>query len=265
MHNGFKERAVSEIFVILVVLFLLCLITRLWPLVFLAILALIAAALRMLFVSTKRKSAGENPPAPTPPAPPRLDNEQDVIRIAYGILERRVTEQVASRYPAARWVWEPPNAMERFATGLHLTILLSQAGGFGKAAVQISSLQFCGLSYESAMSEANEAQNPGVEPEPGPEPGDELEPDPGVNPECDDEADEAVDYTFIAFQWVEANVLELNHRCNDVIAVGETTLLIPATELPHQDSWADICSELTRNGFDKADVQEDGISVTVPK
>jgi hypothetical protein len=250
MNKGFKERITFEVLMILTALALFCLVTRLWPLVFLVIPGILIAALRLLFLSAKKKT--DVPvSAAAPPEPPRPDTEQDVIRIAFGILQRRVAEQVASRYPAARWVWAVPNAAECFARNLPLTILLSRAGGFGKAAVQVHNLQFQDLVYETA--------EPGKPDEPPPD----ADTDGGG--EDAPEADETVDYALIAFQWAEANLLNLNSRCNDAIAEGETTLLIQAHDLPHPDSWPEICAELTRGGFTDACARENGILVTIPK
>ena len=246
MNRNFKSRIAYEVLVILGVLLLLCYVTRLWPLIFLVILGILIAALRLLCLSAKKDTSNISPAAP--PSPPRYDTEQDVIRIAFGILQRRVTDQVTSRYPSARWIWESPNAMERFAGGLSLTILLNRAGGFIKAAVQIQNLQFRGLQYET------------VEPEDmtGAPPDSDTEDAPGSDME-------STDYSVIAFEWTDANLLSLNTLCNEALGRGETTVLIPARDLPSPDSWQDICSELTRNGFIEADAGEDGILVTLPK
>ena len=245
-----KERIAFEVLMILLMLVLFCLITRLWPLIFLVIPGILIAALRLLFVSAKKE-----PDAPTPDispsAPPRPDSEQDVIRIAFGILQRRITEQVLSRYPSARWIWEIPDAIERFADEQPLTILLNSAGGFRRVGIQVHGLQFRGLVYETTGTERHD------------EPPFDVDGDPGY--EGEPEAEEKVDYALIAFQWVETNLLALNNRCNDAIADGRTTLLIPASDLPHQDAWSDICDALMRNGFLEAITQTDGISVTLPE
>ena len=252
MGKGFKERVAFEVLIILGALLLFCLIVRLWPLVFLVIPGILIAALRLLFASAKKKTDAPEP-AVTLPEPPRHETEQDVIRIAFGILQRRITEQVTSRYPSARWVWEVPNAMERLADDLPLTILLNRAGGFRKATVQVHSLQFRSLAYETVET--------GKPDEPPPEA--DADGDPGY--EGEPESEGKIDYALIAFQWVEANLLALNNRCNDTIAEGHTTMLIPAHDLPHPDSWAEVCDELTRNGFAEADIQADGISVAIPE
>ena len=240
MNRDLKKRIAYEVLIILGVLVLLCYITRLWPLLFLVIPFILITALRLLFMLVK-KAKGPAPVIPLP-VPPRPDTEQDVVRVAFGILQRRITEQVTSRYPAARWVWGVPDVIERFAGDLPLTIVLNRAGGFSKAAVQVHNLQFCGLLYETAIPDIPEE----------------------TPPESDDDM-ERMDYSALAFEWADANLLALNTCCNEALAGGETALLIPAHELPHPDSWPDICAELMRNGFTGADVQEDGIMVTLPK
>lgn len=252
MGKPAKERIAFEVIMILLMLALFCVITRIWPLLFLVIPGVLIAAIRLLFMRVKRNE--DTPEAiNVPPEPARPESEQDVVRIAFGILQRRITEQVIARYPSARWIWELPNALECFANGLPLTILLNSAGGFRRAAVQVRNLQFCGLLYETTcVDEADE-----LLPDTGTDGDNELEDEP--------EIDETVDYALIAFGWVEANLLDLNNRCNDGIAEGLTMLIIPPSELPHPDSWAEVCAALTRNGFAEAIAGEDGISVSLPE
>lgn len=252
MGRNSKERIVFEVLMILGMLALFCLITRLWPLLFLVIPGILIAALRLLSVSAKKKM-DDQAPAPAPPEPRRPDTEQDIIRIAFGVLQRRVTEQVTSRYPAARWVWEFPNAMERFTEDLPLTIILNRAGGFRRAMVKTHNLQFGGITYETAETGRPDEPPPEVD----------MDGDTG----CEDapDAGETVDYALIAFGWVESNLLILNNHCNDAIAENRTTMLIPISDLPHSDSWPQICEELIRNGFAEAAVQSDGIIVSLPE
>jgi hypothetical protein len=138
--------------------------------------------------------------------------------------------------------------MERFTQGLPLSILLNRAGGFKKASVTTQNLRFIGLTFETVRTKTP----------------DEPPPDSGADggPGSDEDT---VDYTLIAFEWVEACLLDLNNRCNDAIADGHKTLLIPASDLPHPDSWTEVCAELTRNGFDGAVAREDGVEVTLPQ
>lgn len=248
MGKSFKERVAFEVIILLGILAVFLLILRMWPLVFLVIPGIIIAAIRLLYVSG-RKNQEEPSTPPVQPEQPRMDTEQDVTRIAFSLLQRRITEQVASRYPGARWVWETPNPVERFSSGQKLSIMLNNAGGYAKAEVKVNGLWFCGLFYVSAA------------PEQPLEPPAELDADGDTG--LEDEV--TVDYALIAFQWVEANLLKLNEACNNAIADGRTTMLIPAEDLPHPDSWDEVCGELTRNGFAGAAAQDTGVSVTLPK
>lgn len=252
MDKNFKGRIAFEVIIILGALVLFCLIVRLWPLVFLVIPGILIAAIRLLSLSSK-KNAEIPPQSADMPIPKRPENEQDVVRIAFGVLQLRVTEAVISRYPDARWVWGVPNSIDRFANNLPLTILLNKSGGYGRAEVQTNCLRFAGLVFPSL-----ESPKPDVPPR---EADNEGDPD----SEYMTGGNQAVDYALIAFQWVEANLLTINSRCNEAIAEKRTTILIPACELPHQDSWPGVCSELMRNEFIDAEVQPDGISVELPK
>ena len=123
--------------------------------------------------------------------------------------------------------------------------MLNRAGGYQSALVQVHNLQFCGLDYATSehLQEPNST---------------ELE-------EAQDAApkQESVDYGLLAFEWVDANLQGLNVRCNEVIAQGQDSFRIPAEQLPHGDSWPNICTELIRNGFAAAEPLADGILVQI--
>ena len=250
MGKNLKNSISFEALMIILTLFLFCLITRLWPLIFLVVPGILIAALRLLFLSVK-KPPDKPEKAAAPPCLPRRDMEEDVVRIAFGILERRITGYVTFRYPNARWIWESPNAFERFGNGIPLTIMLNHAGGFRKAVIHVQNLQFQGLLYET------------VKPDKPEEP--PLDPDDPSPPDNADGDTDPIDYSVAAFQWVDANFQRLNGLCNEAIASGESTLLIPAYALPVKASWTSVCHELTRSGFIKAVVLDEGIKVTLPK
>jgi hypothetical protein len=252
MKEGLTRRIAYEIIAILMILLLFCLITRLWLLVFLVIPCILIAALRMLYLSAKKKTEDSIPP-PITPEPLRPETEQDILRVAYGVLQRRITENVTSRYPSARWVWGEPNTMERLLDNLPVTIMLNRAGGYVRAEVQIHNLQFRGLVYKTIES---------VLPD---EPPPEFDADGDTGLEDIPEVESSIDYTLIAYQWTEANLLGLNVQCNDAIAEEQTTMLISASNLPHSDSWQSVCEELMHNGFSEAFITEAGISITLPK
>jgi len=274
MRNILRSNRVFEALMIILALLLFCVIMKLWPLVFLVIPGILIAALRLLYLSAKR--APDKPETTTAPSkPPRLDTEQDVVRIAFGILQRRITEHVNSRFPEARWIWETPNAYECFTDNLPLNIILNRAGGFLKGTVQVYNLQFKGLSYRTVSPEKSE------EPQHDPDGQDPLPPEdtdsegtpPPVDPNSEDNSPPEdledntapIDYSIIAFEWVDANFLRLNGLCNDNIADGESTMMIPADMLPLKDSWGNVCLELARSGFTEAVISDDGIRVKLPK
>jgi len=177
---------------------------------------------------------------PLPP-PVRPDNEADLLRRAFGLIQRRITEQLAGAFPEAHWIWETPRAQASIAAGEPVFILLNRAGGYRRAEVQIVQLQFKGIKFDSLPEHM-----PPLPQEPPEEPGD-------------------TDFSLLAFEWVEAHLPELNRRGNEVFGQGERELAIGAEELPDPASWAAICEELKRNGFSEAVVTENGITTKLPQ
>ena len=190
---------------------------------------------------------------PEPPSPlllglPAPVSEETVLADAFSLLQRRITEQIVARYPDAKWIWAAADARERFEKGGELIILLNRAGGYRMARVLVNHLQFCGLDYTAAEQT----------PPPVPEAELESEEDDAPKPR-----QETVDYGLLAFEWVDANLQNLNAQCNEVIAQGKDTFRIFASQLPHGDSWPLICKELLRNGFASAEPLADGIQVQI--
>ena len=219
---------------------LLFFITRLWPIVFLAVFLLFICVIRLLFL--KPKPVTEEP-APPPAEPEKPDTEPDIVRRAFGLIQKRITECLVASYPDARWVWSRPNAMSLISEGKPVFILLNRAGGYRKAEVIISQLQFKTLRFETVAKDLPEAPTTPEAPTP-------PEEEPGE-----------VNYGLLAFEWVEANSLKLNRLCNDSIARKENNLLIPADNLPVAESWQDLCDELIHNGFVEAEITGDGLRI----
>ena len=93
----------------------------------------------------------------------------------------------------------------------------------------------------------------------------ETENDETGTEETEDDTPQKVDppenYEYLAFEWVDAHVMELNERCNESIAQGLSMLEITATELPARESWPDICRELERNGMENCCCTDTGITI----
>ena len=238
-----KMQKRRDVLTVIGMMILLAFILRMWPILLLMLIGVFFYALWMLF----HMDAAPQQPAQAPlMAQPPPASEESVLNTAFSVLQRRITEQVLLRYPNARWVWGVADARDRFVHGGELSILLNRAGGYRRAVVQVNNLQFCGLQYPTA----EQPQQPASEPET--EPSEEPEQEP-----------ETVDYGLLAFEWVEANLQALNAQCNEVIGSGKDSFRIPASQLPHGDSWPLICKELLRNGFSAAEPVADGIQVQI--
>ena len=247
MNNKEKQRHIAyEALIILLMLGLLMFVCRLWPILLLVILGIFVAAIRLLFLSSRQAPVVE--PLPIPTAPPQEPTAQDMLSIAYTLILKRVSELVQREYPDARWVWESPQVKELLQNGGELFILLNHAGGYRRAKVLMTNLQVTGLVYQTAA--------PQTEPKAA-----EPEAVSAGEPEPDAEEPEANNYELLAFEWVEANMMSLNSRCNEAIGLGLEELILYADELPVRESWPDICRELMRNDLESVSCVHDGIRI----
>lgn len=239
-----NNQTAHGILAILVTLCLLMLLLRFWPVLFLLMLGLFGYGLWALLHRQKQPAVQRQTASDAPRPQPAPVSEQELITLAFGLLQCRITEQINAVYPHAKWVWAGPGARERFAAGGPLTILLNGAGGYQKASVQVSDLRFYGLFYLP--------QNgvPVSDPVPLGQSEEESSPPP-------------VDYGLLAFEWVEANLQRMYVLNNEAAANGRTEFRIPAEELPHGDSWPAVCAELMRNGFSEAEPAADGIHIQI--
>lgn len=264
-NKDWKRHFAYEALVILGLLALLTFICRLWPILLLVILGIFVAAIRLLFLASRRIETVE--PQPIPQEPVREPTEKDVRALAYAVILRRITELVTEEYPQARWVWEIPDAKQEIEKGGDVYILLNRAGGYRRARVILQNLQVVRIDYHPSDPMGNTDPEPVDDTAAGSEEFDEDdvsengEPDDGES--ADDEEPVKENYGLIAFEWVEAHILELNERCNESMGQGFTELILISEELPVQESWPDICHELCRAGL--ADVQPvpDGIKINL--
>lgn len=241
-NKEWKRHMAYEALVILGLLALLTFICRLWPILLLIILGIFIATLRLLFLASKKVDVIQ--PRLALPEPVQTPTEGEVRDMAYSVILRRVTELVMEAYPDARWVWEAPNARKLLEQGKEVSIILNRAGGYRRAIVRIANLQVQGIEFLTAQTQ-NRQDSPMPE-------------------AAEDEAFEeesAENYELIAFEWVEAHIMELNERCNDAIGRGETALLLEADELPVEESWPDICEELKRADLSDVSCEPDGIVI----
>jgi len=242
-----KRQFAYDALIFLGVLSVICFAMRLWPILLLIILGVFAMIIRFAFLSGAK--AAEKQVYVSPPLLPPPETEQSVLRKAFGVLQERISQEVAYLYPTARWVWESPNAFVLFADGCCLSILLNKSGGYKRAQVQVNNLMFRGLVLEIAKPEPTSTEPDGCAPE----------------ADTEKEPEQSMDYSLIAFEWVEEHILRLNEKCNELIASGIYDLLLTADELPLRESWQDVCAALLNNGFKEAETKDNGILVKIPQ
>lgn len=247
-----KRRMAHEALVILGMLALLTFICRLWPILLLIILGIFIAVIRLLFLSSRQVEVVE--PAPLPQLPQSEPTEKDVRALAYSVILRRITELVTDAYPDARWVWESFNAQQRIEQNEDVFILLNRAGGYRRAKVKLHNLQVMELEFQVSAPQSRTDET-AEDPE-------ETDVETGMNDEEPLEPQKE-NYGLLAFEWVEANIMNLNERCNEVIGQGKTELLLTADELPVPESWEDICSELYRADFSEVECTAKGIRINL--
>lgn len=243
--KDFKHRIAYEVLIILGMLALLLFICRLWPILLLVILGIFVAALRLLFLSQRQVEVIQ--PLPKPELKkPEEPTEKVVQELAFSVIQKRITCLVTESFPQARWVWKSSQAKQHVMNGEDASILLNHAGGYREAKVRIVNLRVVGLDYLQAPEEIPEEMKP-IQDEPQREPADNTPPN----------------YEYLAFEWVDSHAVELNERCNEYIATGQTVLLIEANDLPDRESWPDICRELGRNGIEDCECTENGILINL--
>ena len=250
MNDKNKQRHMAyEAMMVLMQIALLTFFIRLWPILLLMILGIFVAALRLLFLSSKKvepvKPMEAFPPSAVPPTEPDMED------MAYFVIQRRITQILQEKYPNVRWIWENPGAKEDIIAGNPVYVLLNKAGGYRRGHVVIRNLHVFDVSFADEKKEINDPVLP---------PKDAPEPAPPATPPADDD-NIPENYGLIAFQWVEAHVMELNDRCNEAIGEGLTEYLIPASELPVSESWEEICKELIRNDLHGAQCCDGGIII----
>lgn len=246
-----KRHMAYEALVMLGLLALLLFVTSLWPILLLVILGIFAAMLRLLFLSSKKVEPVEPLSALPEPEPQHEPNERDMKSMAYFLIQKRITQILEAKYPNVRWIWENPRAQEDIFAGNPVYVILNRAGGYKRGLVLIRNLQVFDVVFDPAPQ--TESPAPPAEKRPATQV--------PLESESKEEEDIPEDFGLLAFQWVDAHIMELNERINEAIGRFETSMLIPADELPVQESWSEICMELERNDLTGAECREDGIEI----
>lgn len=257
--NEQKRHFAKEVINLLGSLALLMFVCRLWPILFLVILGIFVAALRLLFLSAKRIKVLE--PLDDSSQTDFIyenDRAEESPEEVYGRIQQQITEILLEDYPNVRWVWENKNAKADVLASQPVWILLNKAGGYRRALVTIVNQQVLDVTTDVVyLKPLRKLPDEEVTPEP-PE---ELEPDEAE--EVPEKVKPPVNYSLVAFQWVEDHILTLNEQCNEAIAQGQDTFLIPAEKLPEKEAWDCICEELLRNEIKGAQCYDGGIKIKI--
>ena len=181
------------------------------------------------------------------PGPVVEPTEEQVINMAYEVIQKRITEKVCAEYPDARWLWETPNAKQKIKCEEDVFILLNRAGGYHKAKVLIQNLQVVAIEFVTAKVTE---EVPDEEPQPTTMPVEKEEP-------------VKENFELIAFEWVQANILSINAKCNEAIGEQSDYMVIECEDLPQEGSWENICDELINAGFEQVERISDGIKINL--
>ncbi len=150
-----KYQTVQEALILLTVITLLSFVCRLWALILLCILALIAATVRLLFL--KAKSDNDRVEEQSRESTDKAIMHQDLYTMAYSLILDQITSLVDNEFEGAKWVWETQNPKKNIEHGEDVFIILNGAGGYRRAKVRIVALRAIGLEFQS-VSEDNAKQ-----------------------------------------------------------------------------------------------------------
>lgn len=253
-NKDWQRHMAYEALVILGVLVLLLFVCRLWPILLLAMLGIITATLRLLFLSSPRV----RPLDPMPPKahrPTARTPEEAQASQAFGELQTQITRWVRQEYPEARWVWKYPDAKARFQRGEELAILLNRAGGYREAVIHLQGKRLFEIQYLCAPAEKPQLEEPASPQEEQPT----LE-----EAASQPETSQPEDYSLAAFEWVESHLEELNTLCNECIAQKQDFLLLTGGDLPEPAAWPALCQELLRNGL-SCHMEEEGVRIQIAR
>lgn len=236
MSTECRRRIAYEVLVILGILALFLYVFRIWPVLLIVGLGIFASALWLLLLSHREVKAKQSEESPETEKQKQETFDPETLK--FFAVQKEITERITEMYPEARWVWKSPQSKRNIVNGEEVSVLLNHAGGYREVKVKRNEQGNIQLSY---------VQAPELPPEPG-----KIEPPAEKLPP---------NYEYLAFEWVEAHVVELNEQCNESIAQRQEGLLLSAQDLPEPESWPALCQELSRNGLENCECTDEGIYI----
>lgn len=239
-----KQALSKELIKVLWVLLAASLLFRLWPLVPVLLLLILGQGIRICRLEYLKSRRPVVNPVPEGFRIPQAREKPEVAV--------QITELVHLDYPGASWVWEVPSGEKELLEHHKTVILLNGAGGYRKGTVTLSEQGALTLSFRQASKPVADAP---AESDSVPEVVSEAKEDPSM-PE---------NYGLIAFEWVDAHLMELDHLCNEAIGRGEDCVLIPGEDLPSRESWEEVCRELARNALENTRITPEGVRIILTR
>lgn len=166
---------------------------------------------------------------PTYHSPPTLPKPQS----PYHQLCQAVNEEILRIFPHAKWIWLTPCPMAAMWDNDFLAVRLYGASGYHRAVVHLVDGEFHRLQVT-----ANKRTSPATS--------------------AIQDTPTSTDYSLMAYQWVESQIVFLNESCNNAIAEKRDSLYLAPECLPDAQSWPDISKVLDGQGFAN-EVTENGI------
>ena len=196
---------------------------RAWPVLMLLLIVLAGAGLYWcwlwIFDETQEPSRNSLPHLPA-------------TQSSYIQLCETVNKEILRIFPHAKWVWLTPCPMAAMWDNDFLSIRLYGAFGHNKAVVHLVDGEFHRLQI------TNERTSPATG--------------------AIQDTPTSTDYSLMAYQWVESQIVLLNESCNNAIAEKRDSLYLIPEYLPGKQSWPDISKALDEQGFTN-EVTENGI------
>lgn len=197
---------------------------RAWPVLLLLIAVLTIAGLYgcwlWIFDEPQIRSHKPLPHLPAPQSP-------------YHQLCQTVNKEILRIFPRAKWVWLTPCPMDAMWDNDFLAVRLYGASGYHRAVVHLVDGEFHRLQVTT-----NKRTSPATG--------------------AIQDTPTSTDYSLMAYQWVESQIVFLNESCNNAIAEKQDSLYLTAECLPDAQSWPDIAKLLDGQGFAN-EVTENGI------
>lgn len=215
------------------VIALLTYVLKLWPILLLVLIVVIACLAYTVFLDAQRKrqqafscDVGEYMDSVFEPIQAALTGKERALMDRFGKVQQGISEQLEVDFPHALWRWESSDPFSLMEADLPMRIVLKRAGGIVKATVIMKNGRFAGLEYCKPAEKLESIS---------------LNGDTSLKQA---EAPAEVDYSLLAMSWVDNNYTFLQSQEEN------ERPYIPADMLPDRESWADICKEMEGWGYE---------------